>query len=209
MALPCGEPAGTAPLASRHPQGRAGSRTASIVSPALSAEYELILMLDPETPDERREEIASNARERIEGTGTLRHSDSWGMRKLAYEIKQRNEADYRFYRFVAEPALLDDLDHTLKITDGILRFRLFKVDPRAPLIEPPAGLQLGGAARESRGGRGERGPRRDDRPAAEESAPGAPEAPVAPETPAEPEPAPSEPAPEGEPEPQPAETPAG
>jgi small subunit ribosomal protein S6 len=190
--------------------GRAGA----IVIAALSAEYELILMLDPETPDERREEIAGNAKQRIESAGSLRHSDTWGMRKLAYEIKQRNEADYRFYRFEGEPSLLEDLDHSLKITDGILRFRLFKVDPRAPLIQPPPGIHLG-APREERGGRGggrrddRGGPRRDDRPSREEepaaeSSPSAPEAPVAPPTPAEP----SEPAPapaEGEPQPEPAE----
>jgi small subunit ribosomal protein S6 len=129
----------------------------------MSAEYELILMLDPEVPDERREEIAGNARQRIDAAGTLRHSDTWGLRKLAYEIQQRNEADYRFYRFEAEPPLLSDLDHTLKITDGILRFRIFKVDPRAPLIEPAAVAQLGA----SRGGRRDdrgRGRRRDERP---------------------------------------------
>ena len=48
---------------------------------------------------------------------------------MAYEIKQRNEADYRFYRFQGEPELLERLDHNLKITDGVLRFRIFKVDP--------------------------------------------------------------------------------
>jgi small subunit ribosomal protein S6 len=175
----------------------------------LSAEYELILMLDPEVPDERREEIAGNAKQRIETAGSLRHSDTWGTRKLAFEIKQRNEADYRFYRFEAEPPLLGDLDHTLKITDGILRFRLFKVDPRAPLIEPPPGIQLGTPDRsERRGKRDDRGSRRDDRPAREEapaaeSTPSAPEAPVAPETPVEP----AEPTPEA-PEPGPSEPPA-
>lgn len=164
-------------------------------------------MLDPEVPDERRDEIAGNAKQRIETAGSLRHSDSWGMRKLAYEIEQRNEADYRFYRFEAEAPLLGDLDHTLKITDGILRFRLFKVDPRAPLIEPPAGLQLGTPDRsERRGKRDDRGPRRDDRPAREEapaaeSTPSAPEAPVSPETPVEP----AEPAPEPAPAEEPAE----
>jgi len=181
------------------------------VSAALSAEYELILMLDPEVPDERRDEIAGNAKQRIESAGSLRHDDSWGTRKLAYEIKLRNEADYRFYRFESEPALLEDLDHTLKITDGILRFRLFKVDPRAPLIEPPPGIQLGAPERERGGGRGgrrdDRGPRRDEQPArgerpAAESTPSAPEAPVSPETPAEP----SEPAPEPAPAEQPAES---
>ncbi len=106
------------------------------------------------------------------------------MRKLAYEIKQRNEADYRFYRFEAEPALLNDLDHTLKITDGILRFRLFKVDPRAPLIEPPAVSQLGasrGGRRDERG-RGRAGATSEDeagrRALRGARGPGAPEAPA-------------------------------
>lgn len=155
----------------------------------MSAEYELILMLDPEVPDERREEIAGNARQRIDDAGTLRHSDGWGVRKLAYEIKLRNEADYRFYRFEAEAPLLEDLDHALKITDGILRFRLFKVDPRAPLIDPPAVAQLAaprGGRREERG-RGGRG-RRDERP--DEGDVG--EAPAEPVPPAAEEPAPAE-----------------
>ena len=50
------------------------------------------------------------------------------MRKMAYEIRLRNEADYRFFRFQAETTCSTDLDHTLKITDGVLRFRIFKVD---------------------------------------------------------------------------------
>jgi small subunit ribosomal protein S6 len=100
--------------------------------------YELVLMLDPEAADEAREKLAGDVRQQIEGGGTLDRADVWGMRKLAYEIKQRNEADYRFYRFQGEPALLESLDHSLKITDGVLRFRIFKVDPEAPANPPPA-----------------------------------------------------------------------
>lgn len=173
----------------------------------MAAEYELILMLDPENPDERREEIATATQQRIEAAGTLRHGGSWGVRKLAYEIKLRNEADYRFFRFEGEPALLEDLDHNLKITDGILRFRIFKVDPRSPLIEPPAGTQLG-APRGRRDERGDRGAERDDQRAeqqpeapasesSEDAVPAAEPEPAAP-APAEAEaaaPAPAEPAP--------------
>ncbi|MGI8460140.1 MAG: 30S ribosomal protein S6, partial [Solirubrobacterales bacterium] len=122
-------------------------------------------MLDPETSEERREEIAGDAKQRIESAGTIRHSDNWGTRKLAYEIERRNEADYRFYRFESEPALLNDLDHTLKITDGILRFRMFKVDPRSPIIEPPPAAPLAAAAPRGGGRRDDRGPRRDEAPA--------------------------------------------
>lgn len=111
----------------------------------------MVLMLDPEAPEGRREEVASETRKRIESAGELKHADTWGTRKMAYEIARRTEADYRFYRFNAESELLEQLDHTLKITDGVLRFRIFKVDPGSPTIAPPATAQPAGvSARASR-----------------------------------------------------------
>jgi small subunit ribosomal protein S6 len=123
-------------------------------------EYELILMLDPEAPDERREQIVAEAKSRIEAGGNLKHDTGWGMRKLAYEIRQRTEADYRFFRFESDPPLLRSLDHDLKIADGVLRFRIFKVDPRSPVIIPPAPTPGTGA---SRGARRPPGPRAEER----------------------------------------------
>jgi ribosomal protein S6 len=162
----------------------------------MSAEYELVLMLDPEAPDERRDEIATTARQRIESVGSLKAEKAWGLRKLAYEIRQRNEADYRFFRFETESPLLDDLDHNLKITDGVLRFRIFKVDPESPVIEPPPPAPLASSAPRP-GGR--RGPgRRDDYEADAAPAPAPATATAAPATAAE-APAPAEPAPEAAP----------
>jgi small subunit ribosomal protein S6 len=115
-------------------------------------EYELVLMLDPEIPEERREQIASEARGRIESGGTLKHDTGWGMRKLAYEIRQRMEADYRLFRFETEGGLLDDLNHNLRIADGVLRFRIFKVDPGSPAIVPPPAMATSGGT-PARGGR--------------------------------------------------------
>ena len=101
-------------------------------------EYELVLMIDPGLEDAARDKIAEDVRQRIESDGELKHQDSWGVRKLAYEIEQRTEADYRWLRFGGPPALLEALDHNLKIADGVLRFRIFRVDPRAPVIAPPS-----------------------------------------------------------------------
>ena len=126
-----------------------------------SRHYELVLMLDPETADEAREGLANDVRQQIEQAGTLEHADNWGMRKMAYEIKQRNEADYRYYRFEAEKELLERLDHNLKIADGALRFRIFKVDPDAPTGPPPVAERpayIGSDRTDQR----ERRPRRDD-----------------------------------------------
>ena len=101
-------------------------------------EYELVLMIDPGLEDAARDKLADEVRARIESDGELKHQDSWGVRKLAYEIQQRTEADYRWLRFQAPAELLRQLDHNLKIADGVLRFRIFRVDPKAPVIAPPA-----------------------------------------------------------------------
>ena len=135
----------------------------------MTSEYELVLMLDPEVPDERRDQIAADALKRIEAGGTLKQDRAWGMRKLAYEIRQRTEADYRFFRFETGAELLDDLDHSLKIADGVLRFRIFKVDPDSAVIEPPPPVALASAAGGRgpggrRGGPGDRPPRSAEPP---------------------------------------------
>jgi small subunit ribosomal protein S6 len=101
-------------------------------------EYELVLMLDPGLEDSAREKLADDVRKQIGDGGELRHENNWGLRKLAFEIGQRTEADYRWFRFGASRELLGSLDHNLKITDGVLRFRVFRVDPSAPVIAPPA-----------------------------------------------------------------------
>ena len=89
-------------------------------------------MLDPRSGRRAATRSPTDARQQIEAAGELKHEDNWGLRKMAYEIQQRNEADYRCYRFEAASQLLDELDHNLKITDGVLRFRIFKVDRRLP-----------------------------------------------------------------------------
>ena len=127
----------------------------------MARHYELVLMIDPETGDAERDKLASDVRAQIEQGGTLDRADTWGMRKLAYEIRQRNEADYRYYRFQGDSDLLQRLDHNLKIADGALRFRIFKVDPDTPSNPPPTSerpAQVG----DGRPERGERRGRREE-----------------------------------------------
>lgn len=160
-------------------------------------------MLDPGRDAPGRDAVANEAKKQIEAAGTLKHENVWGLRKLAYEIAQRNEADYRWFRFEAPTELLDQLDHNLKIADGVLRFRIFKVDADTPVMAPPATSAPGpGASRERP---------TQDAPApvaapVETPAPAAAEA-AAPTAVADP-PAEAPASPEPTPEPEPAEAPA-
>ncbi len=109
-------------------------------------------MLDPQLDAPARDGLARRRTGQIEASGALKHENSWGLRKMAYEINKRTEADYRWFRFEAPSELLDSLDHNLKIADGVLRFRIFKVDPDAPVIVPPAVSRRPRAARAQRDG---------------------------------------------------------
>jgi small subunit ribosomal protein S6 len=150
-------------------------------------EYELVLMLDPGQDAPARDAVAKEVRGQIEAAGTLKHENEWGLRKLAYEIAQRTEADYRWFRFEGTSELLEQLDHNLKIADGVLRFRIFKVGPETPMTVPPATAAPGPAASRERPAEPTPSPA-SEAPATESEAP-APEAEPAAASEGAPEPA--------------------
>jgi small subunit ribosomal protein S6 len=85
-------------------------------------DYEILLRLDPELPDERQTEIVTRAREAIEGAGGRWDGhEPWGRRRLAYEIDHKSEGAYHLLTFAAQPETLDEVSRVLKITDGVMR----------------------------------------------------------------------------------------
>ena len=84
--------------------------------------YEILLMLDPELPEDRASEIVARIREQVEKSGgSWSNQEPWGRRKLAYEIDHKGEGTYHLLTFTAEPESLDEISRVLKITDGVMR----------------------------------------------------------------------------------------
>jgi small subunit ribosomal protein S6 len=99
--------------------------------------YDLMLLVDPNAPEERRTAAVSEAESLINSGGNLLQSFDWGQRRMAYEIDHRPEADYRLYQFEGDNALLDRLNQRLRILDGVLRFRIIRIKPGQPTPPPP------------------------------------------------------------------------
>src|SRR3954465_4576743 len=97
--------------------------------------YDLTLLLDPAVEAERREQIVADVADLIDRTGEFIGRHDWGTRQTTYEVRKHPEADYHLIQFRGPVALLEQLDHNLKITDGVLRFRIIKLRPGTP--EPP------------------------------------------------------------------------
>ena len=103
--------------------------------------YDLTLLLSVETEDERRAKIVSDVELAITAAGgSVERHDTWGRRPMAFRIDHQTEAEYHLFQFHGPVSLLDSLSHTLRIDDGVLRFRVIKVlpgTPPAPDSPPP------------------------------------------------------------------------
>jgi small subunit ribosomal protein S6 len=103
----------------------------------MSRLYDLMLLVDPTAPEERRNAAVSETESMMSTGGEIVSTHDWGTRRMAYEIDHRPEADYRLYQFNGDNALLDRLNQRLRIMDGVLRYRIIKVKPGQPMPPPP------------------------------------------------------------------------
>ena len=87
---------------------------------------------------ERRDTILANVEDAVDRAGEIVGRHDWGIRPTVYEVRKHGEADYHLLQFRGPASLLEQLDHNLKITDGILRFRIIRLRPGTP---PPPDLR--------------------------------------------------------------------
>jgi small subunit ribosomal protein S6 len=102
-------------------------------------DYEILLLLDAELPEERGEEIIARIREQVAGDGgTWDAHEPWGRRKLAYEIDHKGEGVYHLLLFSSSPEALEEISRVLKITDGVVRHLAVRRVRGGSTAAPPA-----------------------------------------------------------------------
>jgi small subunit ribosomal protein S6 len=155
----------------------------------MSRLYDLMLLIDSSAPEDRQKAIVGEVEGLLNSGGTIAGSYDWGSRKIAFEIDHRPEAAYQLFQFEGDNALLDKLNHNLKIMDGVLRFRIVRQGPGSPPVPPspepiraqrpdePDGSRVAARAAAD-------APAEQDEGAAEAEAPSEPEAPPESEAPA-------------------------
>jgi small subunit ribosomal protein S6 len=101
--------------------------------PQSSPTYDLVLLLDPQAEEPARAKIVSDTKAAIAAHGEVVRHDPWGERALAYPIEHRATAEYHLVQFTtAQTSLIAELNRVLRITDGVIRFRVNKLQPGTP-----------------------------------------------------------------------------
>ena len=93
--------------------------------------YELLLLLNPSLDEESRAALLDKVQGLITADGgVVDNLDSWGKRKLAFEVDKLTEGDYALIDFHTTPGAIAELDRVLHITDGVVRYMLVRREDR-------------------------------------------------------------------------------
>lgn len=86
--------------------------------------------------------------ERFEGT--IKNVDEWGKKRFAYEIQKSKEGYYNFIKFEAEPTAPAEIEHRMRIMDGVVRYLIVTDDlPENTGIKKEEAPEAGEAAEET------------------------------------------------------------
>lgn len=90
--------------------------------------YEIAVLFDPDL--EVDFEKAENSFKKIiaDHGGSIKATDNWGKRRMAYPIKKQDNAIYVFYTVELNPNELAAVNASLNITDEVIRFLITKPD---------------------------------------------------------------------------------
>jgi len=91
-------------------------------------DYELIVIVSPEVPEEELPSHLDKISEFITNKGgSVTEVERWGKRKLAYPINHFREGNYVLTRFKLEPGTTAELEANLRISERILRHLLVRL----------------------------------------------------------------------------------
>lgn len=89
--------------------------------------YEVMVILDPDLEERAVSPLIENFLSVIrEGDGKVEKVDTWGRRRLSYEINKKPEGIYSVIDLQAEPAVVKELDRQMNLNESVLRTKVLR-----------------------------------------------------------------------------------
>ena len=91
--------------------------------------YEVMYIVDPETPADRIEKLNEAVGKVIEKEGgTVVRMDDIGRKQLAYPIEKKNEGHYVLFEINGSGQEILELERRMRVNDMIIRYITIRVD---------------------------------------------------------------------------------
>ncbi|TDC74598.1 30S ribosomal protein S6 [Streptomyces hainanensis] len=89
--------------------------------------YELMVILDPDLEERAVAPLIESFLSVVrEGNGKVEKIDTWGRRRLSYEINKKPEGIYSVIDLQAEPAVVKELDRQLNLNESVMRTKVLR-----------------------------------------------------------------------------------
>ena len=91
--------------------------------------YETVFILTPVLSDDQAKEAVQKFEGEIASLGgKVKHSESWGLRKLAYPIQKKSTGFYFLVEFEANGSAVAELELSMKRDERVMRFLTVKME---------------------------------------------------------------------------------
>ena len=94
--------------------------------------YETVFILTPVLSDKQTKEAVDKFKKLLKDSGAkINNDESWGLKKLAYPIQNKQSGFYNLIDFKAPPSLVNSFEIELKRDEKIMRYLNVKLDKHA------------------------------------------------------------------------------
>ena len=91
--------------------------------------YETVFILTPVLSEEQAKEAVQKFESQISSLGgKVKHSESWGLKKLAYPIQKKSTGFYFMLEFESEGNVVAELEVAFKRDERVMRFLTVRMD---------------------------------------------------------------------------------
>lgn len=94
--------------------------------------YEVVFVVKPDLEAEATAAVVEKFTRLVtEQGGQVTAVDQWGKKRMAYEVRKYREGYYVLMQFQGTPAVAQELERVLKITDEVIRYLITRLDEEA------------------------------------------------------------------------------
>ena len=98
--------------------------------------YEALYIVRPDVRDDDVQTIAKEVETLVtQNGGAIVRSETWGKRKLAYEVQKCSEGYYILLRFESAPPFVARIENHFRLTDAIIRYLVVLFDEKTLRLE--------------------------------------------------------------------------
>jgi len=110
--------------------------------------YEELFIIRPDATEEEVNPFIEQIKTTItNGNGTVDKVDNWGVRRLAYRVKKRNEGIYVLIVFSGPATMVSEVERRMRVSDLVLKFINVRIDEKIKKIEKRKKIREKRAAR--------------------------------------------------------------